>query len=271
MSRRVMVFALLGCVLAGAALFAPSADSQAQPAQTGQANQGERVEFTDEEIAEGVFRTAFGAEMNGAASVDTIRKFVAPVRVYAAMHASPDRRAELTHIIADIGRHIRGLDIAMTDDPAAANLRVALVSDAGLEPALRRRFGQKEARRIVRDLQPQCLSGLTKNERHEIVRSEVWLVVDRSDFIFRDCAYEEILQAMGPINDDPTLTNSMFNDDVQMGYFDVFDQYILNVIYHPRVTPGMTRAQLAVLLPQILPEIRAFIAAVNGLPMTPNQ
>jgi len=59
---------------------------------------------------------------------------------------------------------------------------------------------------------------------------------------------------------------TMFNDDVQMGFFDVYDQYILNILYHPKVWPGMTRQQLRALLPEIMPEVRAFVAKVNDLP-----
>ena len=57
----------------------------------------------------------------------------------------------------------------------------------------------------------------------------------------------------------------MFNDKVQKGYFDVYDQYILNLLYHPRVRPGMTAPELRELLPHILPEVRNWIAQVNGL------
>ena len=62
-----------------------------------------------------------------------------------------------------------------------------------------------------------------------------------SDFIFYDCVYEELLQSLGPINDTDKVPWTMFNDDVQMGFFGVYDQYILNILYHPRVRPGMTR------------------------------
>jgi hypothetical protein len=57
----------------------------------------------------------------------------------------------------------------------------------------------------------------------------------------------------------------MFNDKVDKGFFDIYDQYILNILYHPRVRAGMTRAQVRALLPQIMPEIRAFVAERNGL------
>jgi hypothetical protein len=58
----------------------------------------------------------------------------------------------------------------------------------------------------------------------------------------------------------------MFNDDVQLGYFGLYDQYLLNILYHPRIRPGMTRKEIEPLLRQILPEVRAWVARVNGLP-----
>jgi len=57
----------------------------------------------------------------------------------------------------------------------------------------------------------------------------------------------------------------MFNDDVQMGFFGLYDQYILNILYHKRIEPGMTPRQVKRLLPEIMPEVRAFVAGVNAL------
>ena len=91
------------------------------------------------------------------------------------------------------------------------------------------------------------------------------LVADAGEFVFYDCAYEEILQALGPINDDSSVRWSMFNDKVHLGFFGVYDQYILNVLYHPRIRPGMTRAEVEALLPAVMPEVRAFVAKTNGL------
>ena len=58
----------------------------------------------------------------------------------------------------------------------------------------------------------------------------------------------------------------MFNDEVEKGFFDVYDQYLLNILYDPRVRPGMTREEVRALLPQVLPSVRAFVAKVNALP-----
>src|SRR5262249_29141403 len=114
-----------------------------------------------------------------------------------------------------------------------------------------------------RDLDPQCLSGFQKDDTFKIVRSDVLLVVDAGDFIFRDCVYEELLQSLGPIND-TDIPWTMFNDDVQMGFFDIYDQYILNILYHPRIKPGMTVDEVSGLLPQIIPKVRAFVEKNNS-------
>jgi len=58
----------------------------------------------------------------------------------------------------------------------------------------------------------------------------------------------------------------MFNDDVRMGFFDIYDQYILNILYDPRIKAGMTMAEVEAVLPQVLTDVRVWVAKVNGLP-----
>ena len=57
----------------------------------------------------------------------------------------------------------------------------------------------------------------------------------------------------------------MFNDDVQMGFFDVYDQYLLNILYDPRIRPGMTKEEVGKLLPDVLPAVREWIANTNAI------
>jgi hypothetical protein len=51
----------------------------------------------------------------------------------------------------------------------------------------------------------------------------------------------------------------MFNDEVQMGFFDVYDQYLLNILYDPRVRPGMTKEEVSAIFPEILPTVRGWV------------
>jgi hypothetical protein len=226
----------------------------------------ERKTFTDAEIYKGFFATAFGAEMRIAGRVDRIRKYDQPVRVYVENHAHPDRSAQIAQITADIKARTEHLDIAIVPDPKQANVVIRLLSGHNFYPTLRAAFGRDRLRRIQKSLDPQCLSGFRKDAALRIVHSDVFLVADRSDFIFYDCAYEELLQSLGPINDTDKVPWTMFNDRVRMGFFDVYDQYILNILYHPRVRPGMTRKEVRALLPEIMPEVRAFVAKTNNLP-----
>lgn len=221
--------------------------------------------FTDAQIIDGFFKITFGAEFHTSGRIDRIRKFDVPVRAYVDNHARPDRSPEIRQVIEDIGRHIDKLDIAVTNDRRIANLVITLVRDRDLDRTISSLFGRERARRIENALEPQCLSGFRKDETYRITRSEVIIVVDAGDFIFYDCAYEEILQSLGPINDDESVPWTMFNDNVQMGFFDVYDQYLLNLLYHPRMRPGMNRDEARAVVDAILPEVRAFVARLNGL------
>jgi hypothetical protein len=227
----------------------------------------EKKSFTDAEIVDGFLKTAFGAEYHLAGRVDRIRKYDSPVRVFADGVRRSNRKAQLAKVVADIASRVRHLDIAMVDSSDGANVVVKLVRDRDLYRTISTFYGTDRAREIRSNLDPQCLSGFRKSEKYEIEHSDVILTVDNGDFIFLDCAYEELLQSLGPINDTNSIPWTMFNDSVQMGFFDVYDQYIMNILYDPRIRPGMTIAEVKALLPQVLTDVRVWVAKVNGLPL----
>ena len=71
------------------------------------------------------------------------------------------------------------------------------------------------------------------------------------------------MQALGAINDDNSVPWTMFNDDVQMGFFDVYDQYLLNILYDPRINAGMTKDEVDAVLPDILSSARKWVHEAN--------
>jgi hypothetical protein len=240
--------------------------AQAENSQIAHRRAAQRTTFTDSEIIEGFFKIAFGAEYNLAGRVDRIRKFDGPVRVFADSRAKPDRRKQVAAVVADIRAHVEHLDIAMTPRSKTANVEVRLVRNRDIGRTIREYFGSDRAKSIQRSLDPQCLSGFRKDASYRIEHADVILPVDTDNFTFYDCAYEEMLQSLGPINDDPSVPWTMFNDDVQLGFFGVYDQYLLNILYDPRIRPGMTVAQVRALLPAVMPTARAIVAKKNGLP-----
>jgi len=267
-SRSHLVHRFLAVALIGAGLCAiiPTPAASAEIAAIASRRSAEKKSFTDSEIIDGFFKTAFGAEYHLAGRVDRIRKYDVPVRVFADGASQPERKAQLAKVVADIGRRVQHLDIAMAQSSGDANVVVNLVRDRDLSRTIASFYGSERAREIRASLDPQCLSGFRKNEKFEIQHSDVILPFDSGDFIFLDCAYEELLQSLGPINDTSSVPWTMFNDNVSMGFFDVYDQYILNLLYDPRIKAGMTVEEVRAVLPEVLADVRVWIGRVNNLP-----
>lgn len=251
------------CATALALLAAQPAPVAAEDAEIAYHRANEHKSFTDAEIVEGFFKVTFGAEFHVAGGVDRIRKYEGPVRVFVDNRAQPDRSAQVAQVVADIRNRVRDLDIAVTAKREEAKIIVSLVHDRDLARMIRTIYGIDRGRRIQRSLEPQCLAGFRKDESSRILHSDVLIVSDAGDFVFYDCIYEELLQSLGPINDDITVPWTMFNDNVHMGFFDLYDQYLLNILYDQRIKPGMTRGQVEALLPEILPQVRAWVDENN--------
>jgi hypothetical protein len=262
-SHAARLFAVALAAIAFGSAAWPSSASAEIPAIASR-QRAEKKTFTDSEIIEGFLKIAFGAEYHLAGRVDRIRKYEVPVRVFADGNRA-DRKAQLSKVVADIARRVQHLDIAMAENSDGANVVVKLVRDRDLFRTISTFYGSERAREIHASLDPQCLSGFRKNDSFEIEHSDVILTVDNGDFTFLDCAYEELLQSLGPINE-TNVPWTMFNDNVSMGFFDVYDQYLMNMLYDRRIRPGMTVAEVKAVLPDVLADVRAWVRKVNNLP-----
>jgi Protein of unknown function (DUF2927) len=256
----VMAIASIALMLAGIG----NGPAKAENPDISSRRASERTAFTDDEIKDGFFKIAFSAELQIGAPVERVRRYDEPVRIFVDSKGLPDRRSEITAIVADIRTRVNHLDVAVTDDRRAANFVVRLVAERDLRRTIRSLYGSNRAARIQQSLDPQCLSGIGKDKQFRIRRAEVILPVDAGEFMFYDCAYEELLQALGAINDDRSVPWTMFNDDVQMGFFDIYDQYLLNILYDPRVRPGMTKEEVSGLLPDVLATARTWVTTANS-------
>ena len=253
-------------IVLAALIAVPAPASAADSATIAARQRQQRTTFSDKDIIDGFLKTTFGAEFHLAGRVDRIRKYEMPVRV-AVSGAHGRRQKQIAGVVADIARLVRHLDIAMTTDVETATVNVHLIRDRDFDATLAKFYGEDRAQEIRRSLDPQCLSGFRKNEQFAIEHSDVFITVDNGDFTFLDCAYEELLQSLGPINDTSSVPWTMFNDSVHKGFFDVYDQYLLNILYDPRIKAGMTVPEVKAILPQVMIDVRAWVAKVNDLPL----
>ncbi|HXF90146.1 MAG TPA: DUF2927 domain-containing protein [Xanthobacteraceae bacterium] len=262
-----VVTALRGLVGAlGAALVLTASPAAAEDETVAKLRAADRKTFSDREIISGFVRLMFNPELPFMGRVDRVRKFDGPVRVHVDTRANPDRTEQLREVVADIAARIQNLDIAVTEHRRDANLTVTLISDRDLPRIVRALQRRKPDRAVQRSLHPRCLLELRRDDGFRVVRSEAVITTDAGEFAFYDCTYEKLLRALGPINDDLTLSWSTFNSEVRKGFFGVYDQYLLNMLYDRRIRPGMTEAQAQPLLPEVLRSVRPFVARLNKLP-----
>src|SRR5947209_14758993 len=116
-AARILAVALAGIAF-DAAIPPPAACAEIPAIASRQ--RAEKKTFTDAEISDGFFKTAFGAEYHLAGRVDRIRKYHVPVRVLADGSRS-DRKAQLAKIVTDIALRVQHLDIAMAEGGEEAN------------------------------------------------------------------------------------------------------------------------------------------------------
>src|ERR1700760_2700409 len=118
-SLRILAVVLAGVAIEGAVL---TPVASAEIAAIASRRNAQKKRFTDSELIEGFFKTAFGAEYHLAGRVGRIRKFDMPVRVLADGAARADRRAQLAKVVADIGQRVQHLDIDMATSSDTANV-----------------------------------------------------------------------------------------------------------------------------------------------------
>ncbi|PWE33987.1 ATP-dependent transcriptional regulator [Maritimibacter sp. 55A14] len=101
-------------------------------------------------------------------------------------------------------------------------------------------------------------------------RTAIFIPADVSPQEVRDCLHEEIAQALGPLNDLYRLPDSIFNDDNFHTVLTGFDMLILRAYYAPEIRNGMTRDQVAQVLPRVLARLnpRGERIAPEPLPRT---
>ncbi len=208
--------------------------------------------FSTEEILRGFEKTVFGLEYRSWSwRPYLVKKFTQPVRFYVHNLSRRDRKAVVHRFVREIDRRIGGLKTSITNDPAAANFEVYVVDRSQYVSVVQRDIYKNDRAKVPGRCLVRVVSG-----RDGIKRSSAVIVSDEGEFLFKRCLVEEILQGLGPMNDDKALTHSVFNDASRHSRFTVFDQIILNMLYDPRIRPGMSMKQTKPILPLVARDAR---------------
>lgn len=225
---------------------------------------------SDAELIEGFVQTVFGSEVTGPDDGDgaqrILKKFTGPIAYHLVSGAAQDHRALARAFLTGLDRTVANLTLRETGSIDLARLVVFLVDRADYASTIRATAWSDV--NIDFMLENAC-SAVLRARRSGIEYAQVYIVVDEGFIGLSHCLVEEILQSLGPANDSQLLPRSIFNDASLVNVFGVFDWFILSMLYDPRLTPGMSEAEVRPLLPAVIADTRRrlplALAAGTGL------
>ncbi|MBR9764380.1 MAG: DUF2927 domain-containing protein [Rhodobacteraceae bacterium] len=214
----------------------------------------------------------------GAEAPGKLLRWQAPVRLRAVFGASvpeatrAEDRATLRPLARRLARHT-GHPVMLAG--GAANFHVLIMGETDREEALAR----------IRDLVPGLSAGTLGTLRH-LPRDIPCLVMGFADpqapmrygsaialvraelppLMREACFHEEIAQGLGLRNDSPEARPSIFNDDAEFALLTEQDELMLQMLYDPRLSPGMSLAEARPVITRIAAELRPDAAAATVLP-----
>ncbi len=208
--------------------------------------------FSDREIIFGFNKTVFGSEFEPRGSQSQyIRKFRSPVRFYIHNRSKLNRRRAARNFILSLNKLIKGLKTVIVNRPEQANFHLYIVDRSDYRNTVRNIV----YRRANAPVRGRCMVRSIFT-RFGITRSDAVVVSDEGKSLFRRCLTEEVLQGLGPLNDDARVKGSVFNDRSKFTKFTRFDRYILNMLYDKRIKSGDSQKVVQALLPKILGDVK---------------
>jgi hypothetical protein len=233
------------------------AASGKQPAPSGAVDGAppQYTRFTTRELTRGFFALAFGSDLRIGAAPRGIRRFDHPIRVAVVASGSIDRAAAMTRVLDEYAAKIPNLHLSIATGTAPADVEVRLIDEKNFTAALRAAFGIKVTKTFVARTDPQCMTSVKSSTDGDIVRAISFIIVDKGDDVFLDCAYHELLHAFGLSNHDQRNPWTTLNQKRMVGYLTVYDRALLTLLYDPRITPGMTVTKVRAELPHVIHDL----------------
>ncbi|MEM1286204.1 MAG: DUF2927 domain-containing protein [Pseudomonadota bacterium] len=214
-----------------------------------------QADLSDALLTDGFFRTVFGLEYESfGRGASVVKKFSDTVFLYIDQRARQDRRQEVRAFVQSVNRSVQGLDLRITENPADANFTVFIVDRAHYADTIRGDVYRSSSARV----RGRCMVRVL-TQRNGIERAQAVIVSDEGEFLFNRCLVEEVLQGLGPLNDDASLALSVFNDQSRHTRFTLHDRFILNMLYHPGIRAGMDRRAVERTLPRVLSDVRRYV------------
>ena len=198
-------------------------------------------------MIDGFNKTVFGAEYTSFGRQPLyVRKFTREVRFYIDAQSRKKRSNRVRKCILSLNNAISGLKTRIVSNPINANFRVYVVDSPDYADTVRNKVYRRSNARVI----GRCMVRSVFS-RAGIQRSDAVIVSDQGEKLFRRCMIEEILQGLGPLNEDRSLRYSVFNDASRQTSFTRHDRIIMNMLYDKRLKNGTSQNKAQALLPAL--------------------
>ena len=218
---------------------------------------GPDVPFDDRRLAETFRAIAFAREFTdvGAALVrregeSMLHRWTGPVRIQTIFGASvPDpQRADDTAAIRRYGERLGRITKHPVDYvERGGNFPVLILAEEERRvsgPLLRRLIPGIRAREIdvIQNLDRATYCVVVASDPKDdgvLTRAVAVIRAELPPLLRLSCIHEEIAQGLGLANDSPDARPSIFNDDDEFGRLTAMDEKMLQMLYDPKLSPGM--------------------------------
>ena len=214
------------------------------------------VPYSNERLAEHFRRIAFFTFPNDEEHIrKPLTRWQRPIR-YTVLGTEEDQE-QVDRLMAHIAG-LTGLEIG--NAPESESNFVVLMLDERERRAARRTFRDDESRGFFDSFLSAIFDcgaiAAWSDDDPEITRALVYLHGELRGLYRRLCFQEEISQSFGLFNDDPTVRPSIFNDDDEFALLTTHDEYLLRILYDPRLRVGMTEEEAMPVVHRIIRELR---------------
>ncbi len=190
--------------------------------------------------------------LESGAELPVFTRFDGPITVRLTGTPPPSMQADLNRLLTRLQREAK-IDIRQIPE-GQANITIEAVSQKQIRRILPQAacFVVPNSSSLEEYRQDRRKSKSNWTELRNRERIGIFIPYDASPQEVRDCLHEELAQALGPLNDLYRLPDSVFNDDNFHTVLTGFDMLILRAAYAPELQNGMTREQVAAVLPGVL-------------------
>lgn len=221
---------------------------------------GPDAPFTEKDLVENFVRIALyeeyapvGGQLVPKQTQSKLHRWDEPIRMSVRFgetvpQAVRDRDRQAIGSFSQRLARITGLPIRLVRQ--GANFHVFVINDDELKVMA------PELRRILPDISDSAVNTVTRLPRSSYClvfasdkgdgtydRAVAIIRAEHPDLLRLSCIHEELAQGLGLANDSPAARPSVFNDDEEFGLLTTHDEYLLRMLYDPRMRPGMREAE----------------------------